>query len=120
MVPPRKDEAPSEHDRRSAPRYPAHFNLEAVFGFGAPTPMLATSVSQGGIFLRSDDLPKLGDKVSIRIDLPYATVKLAGTVRRLVPAPGAEAGFAVQIDRFDEGEEAWSSLVRTARMRTPK
>jgi hypothetical protein len=110
----------SEHDRRSAPRYPAHFNVEAVFGFGAPVQLLATSVSQTGIFLKIDQPPEVGDRVTVRIDLPYATVRLAATVRRVVSSPGSEPGFAVQVDRFDEGEEAWASLVRTARMRAPK
>src|SRR4051812_36548015 len=101
--------AMTDQDRRSAPRYPAHFNAEAVFGFGAPVQLLATSVSQTGVFLRAEKPPAVGDRVTLRIDLPYATVRLAATVKRVVSSPGNEPGFAVQVDRFDEGEEAWTS-----------
>jgi hypothetical protein len=116
MVPDGDSKAPPpSDDRRLAPRYPAQFAVEAVFGFGAPTALQATSVSQSGIFLIGDQVPSLGDRVTIRIDLPYASVKLIATVKRIAEFQG----FAVQIDRFDEGEEAWTGLVRTARMRAP-
>ena len=111
-------------DRRGAPRYPAQFNAEATIGFGNKQVLQASSVSQTGIFLRSDDPPDLGDRVGVFIDLPYATVRLTATVRRVVRTPGGPVGdvrgFAVQIDRIDEGEQAWAGLVRTARMRAPK
>src|SRR4051812_422542 len=110
----------TDQERRAAPRYPAHFNVDAVFGFGAPVQLLATSVSQGGIFFEKEDPPAIGDRITVRIALPYATVRLAATVKRVVAAAGTQPGFAVQIDRFDEGEEAFTSLVRTARMRAPK
>ena len=111
-------------DRRGAPRYPAQFNAETTIGFAAPAMLQATSVSQTGLFLRSDNSPDLGDRVGVFIDLPYATVRLTATVRRVVSTPGGPVGdvkgFAVQIDRIDEGEQAWTGLVRTARMRAPK
>ena len=114
----------SESDRRAAPRYPAQFNVEVTIGFGAKVMLQATSVSQSGVFLRSDAPPDIGDRVGLFIDLPYATVRLVATVRRVVSSPGGilgdVRGFAVQIDRIDEGEQAWTGLVRTAKLRAPK
>lgn len=112
----------AEQDRRGAPRYPAHFNVEATIGFAAPMKLLVVSVSQTGIFFKTDAPPAIGDRIAVFVNLPYATVRLTSTVKRVVdaPAPGEERGFAVQIDRIDEGEQAWSGLVRTARMRAPK
>ena len=116
--------AQTEAERRAAPRYPAQFNVEVTIGFGAKAMLQATSVSQSGLFLKSDAPPDIGDRVGLFIDLPYATVRLVSTVRRVVSTPGGTLGdvrgFAVQIDRIDEGEEAWTGLVRTARMRAPK
>ena len=87
---------------RTVARIPASFAAGNVHGNGH-----IKNMSQGGLFLRTDTLPKKGDQVSVVFFVPdYSKIEVSGTVRwttaQLKNSNEAKPGFGMQIEEQAE------------------
>jgi len=91
---------------RSVARIPASFAASDTHGIGH-----IKNMSQGGLFLRTDTLPKKGDQVSVVFYVPDSSkIEVSGTVRwttaQLKNADEDKPGFGMQF-----GEQAEDYLL---------
>jgi hypothetical protein len=94
--------------------------VSATVGTNPAAQLLCTSISQSGMFMQTPAPPAKDTMVGVRVELPYGTVVLRGVVRRVITDGVPDRrGFAIEIADIAEGAEAWSGLVRSARVRAP-
>lgn len=99
-------------DRRHAPRYRQHLDVELL---SAPEPRRTTAadVSRRGLFLVCDSPPPVGERVTLRIHAATGSFDTAGTVVRHGTTAHSQAAGAgvVVVPLDDDSRQHWDTLL---------
>lgn len=83
-------------EKRRSDRYRAELQVDIVTRKGGRR-VVTSDIGRHGIFLRTDDPPDERLLIQLRIHLPDGWISVLGVVvRRVLPAPGRNAGAGVQ------------------------
>lgn len=101
-----------EHEKRRHPRIDHRarvlFRSESLFGEGQ-----ITSISDGGVFVQTDQVPRRGERVWILFHDPSPRLEIVGQVRwTSSEAPGSAPGFGVEVEHIGA---AYRQLVESLR-----
>lgn len=101
-----------EDERRRHPRIDHRervlFRSESLFGEGH-----ITSISDGGVFVQSEQVPRRGERVWLLFHDPTPRLEVVGRVRwTSSEAPGSASGFGVEVEHIGK---AYRQLVESLR-----
>lgn len=90
------------YNRRVVPRVPAQLAVQYKAGDRAGREY-TTDLSETGLFIRTEDLPAVGTRAHLRLNVAERSLRIVGAVTRLATA--APVGFGLQFEGMTKSDQ---------------
>jgi uncharacterized protein (TIGR02266 family) len=104
----RIDDLPADNERIRV-RLPVHYGAS-----GEERSAFAENISEGGMYINTNEVYRVGDRLNLRIEFPEGTLQKRGEVVWAIRAPEHQrdalmCGMGIS---FADGDPAWPSFFR--------